>query len=166
MVSSAADKNLGHDALNSEQAMKKAFDEKLSYRIVLLSNMLGRPFFEGIDAKYKISLNDWRIILVLKFHPNVSATDICALTGLQKMTVSRSVRALLKQSYIGLGPDPVDGRRKIIQLTRAGKAVFMALFPGAVARDKQMRSGLNDEEHRIMLRLTNKLIATIQDADM
>lgn len=149
----------------ADEDMKQAFDEQLGYRIILLSNIIGKPFFSGLDKKFSIALNEWRIILVLKFHPNISATDIATMTGLQKMAVSRSIQALLKRGYIGLGQDPVDGRRKLINLTRSGKAVFTAVFPTAIKRDQQVKDCLTEQEQKTMLQLLNKIITAMQAMD-
>lgn len=149
----------------SEDDQKKVFDEKIGFRIVLLANLLSRPFYSGVGQRYKVGINEWRMMLVLKFHPNISATQIGELTGLQKMAVSRGVRQLIDQGYAGAGDDPVDGRKKIVNLTRAGRNVVDAVFPKAVERDQQIRSGLSSEEHQVLLDLINKVIATIRALD-
>ena len=147
----------------NDEDLKNAIDETLTRRIIVLSNLIGKgsQTVEYLRKEFKIGLNEGRLIIALSTYSSLNATDISNLTGMHKVPISRSLAILLKRDYIGIGPDPVDGRRKVVSLTRAGRTVFRKLVPKAVAQDQQLRGVLTDEEQREFLRTLDKLIASL-----
>lgn len=148
----------------SDEDLKRAMDETLTRRIVEAGNLIGKgsQTVEYLRKNFKIGLIEGRLIVTLSTHSNLTATDIGGLTGLHKVPISRSLAILSKRGYIGIGPDPVDGRRKIVSLTRAGRAAFRTLVPKAVAQDRQMRRALTGEEQQVLLHTLDKLIASLR----
>lgn len=147
----------------SDEDLRRVIDETLTRRIIVLNNLLGKgnQTLEYLRKKFKIGVNEGRLIIALSTNSSLNATDISNLTGMHKVPISRSLAILLKRDYIGVGPDPVDGRRKVVSLTRAGRTVFRDLVPKAVAQDQQLRGVLTDEEQQEFLRTLDKLIASL-----
>lgn len=147
----------------SDEDLRRAIDETLTRRIIVLNNFLGKgnQTLEYLRKNFKIGVNEGRLIIALSTYSSLNATDISNLTGLHKVPISRSLAILLKRDYIGIGPDPVDGRRKVVSLTRAGRAVFRDLVPKAIAQDQQLRRVLTNEEQQELLRTLDKLIASL-----
>lgn len=151
----------------SDEDLKRAIDETLTRRIIVLNNFIGKgnQTVEYLRKKFKIGVNEGRLIITLSTYSSLNATDISNLTGLHKVPISRSLAILLKRDYIGIGPDPVDGRRKVVSLTRAGRAAFRNLVPKAIAQDQQLRDALTDEEQQALRRTLDKLIDSLKGSD-
>ena len=151
----------------SDEDLKNAIDETLTRRIIVLSNLIGKgnQTVEYLRKKFQIGLTEGRLIIALSTYSSLNATDIGNLTGLHKVPISRSLAILLKRDYIGIGPDPVDGRRKVVSLTRVGRNVFRNLVPKAVAQDQQLRSVLTDQEQQDLVRALDKLLVSLGASD-
>lgn len=132
-------------------------DKSFSFRLILLVNLLSRPFYSTYGKRHDISINEWRIIMTLSAHPGISASEICSMSGLHKMNVSRGVLRLTRQGRLSNSPDPADGRRKILNLTAKGRAVFNSVFPSAVEQERAMLAGLSSAEKRTVSRILDKL---------
>ena len=68
-------------------------DDSIFFRLVRVVNLTARPFSESIGKAHRLSLNEWRVLLVLANHAGVAASDVATLTGLDKMSVSRAGQA-------------------------------------------------------------------------
>lgn len=71
----------------------------------------------------RISSTDLGILLVLYAHSSCSQSDVAALLGRDKTTLSRAVASLEDRGLVYAKLDPVDGRRKALELSEAGLAV-------------------------------------------
>lgn len=134
-------------------------DESPSFRLIQLVNLLSRPFYARYGQQFNIGINEWRIIMTLSAHPGISASEICGISGLHKMNVSRGVRRLAKQGRLRHLPDPADGRRKILHLTAKGNKVFESVFPSARAQESKLFAALTASERNTIGRLLEKLVA-------
>ena len=151
----------------SDEDLKSAIDGLLTRRIIVLSNLIGKgsQTVEYLRKKFKIGLNEGRLIIALSTYSSLNATDISNLSCLHKVPISRSLAILLRRDYIGIGPDPVDGRRKVVSLTRAGRNVFRNLVPKAVAQDQQLRGVLTDQEQQNLAHTLDKLLVSLGASD-
>lgn len=141
------------------KAKSNSLDDSLGFRLILLVNLLSRPFFAKFGQQLKLNINEWRILMTLSQHPGISATDICGISGLHKMNVSRGVSRLVKQDRVFLTFDPLDGRRRILECTAKGRAVFETIFQSAQVHESAMLAGLTRAEQETVLNLLDKLIA-------
>ena len=74
--------------------MTRVLDESVFFKLVRVVNLTARPFNEGIGARHQLSLNEWRVMTVVAGHPGCTASDVCARTGMDKMSVSRAIVSL------------------------------------------------------------------------
>ena len=68
------------------------------FKLVRVVNLTARPFNEGIGRGTSLSLSDWRVMTVVGSHPGTTASEVCARTGMDKMSVSRAIAALGAQA--------------------------------------------------------------------
>src|SRR5215470_10137298 len=101
--------------------MAQVLDESLFFKLVRVVNLTARPFHEGIGRRHQLALNDWRVMMVVGGHPGCTASEVCARTGMDKMSVSRAIAALARQQRVLRKPDPLDGRRTLLRLSVAGQ---------------------------------------------
>ena len=140
-------------------ALKSSFDQHtLIYHLLLLVNLIAKPFFGRIDKRYGLSLNEWRIMMTLANQPGISISGICDRTGMHIMNVSRGVRSLARKGRVERNVDPADRRRTNLRLSEEGLAIFQEILPSAMKREELIRAGLSRDEAETFQRLLHKLI--------
>jgi len=56
-------------------------DRSLFSKLVRVVNLTARPFVETLLRSHQLSLNEWRVMVVLASHPGVVAREIADSTG-------------------------------------------------------------------------------------
>ena len=104
-------------------------------------------------------------MLVLANHPGVAASEVALLTGLDKMTVSRSIAALERRGRLTKREDPNDKRRTLLWLNAAGQRLFERIGIPAKSREAQLFSVASNAEQTQLGRTLDRLIASLLAAD-
>lgn len=137
-------------------------DRELFFKLVRVVNLTGRPFVETLARRHRLSLNEWRTMIVLASEPGIAAHEIVEVTGLDKMSVSRAVTALARQGRIVKRDDPLDARRARLELSAAGHRLYEQIGVFGRAREQQLFGGLDAAERAQLEALVDRLIAAIQ----
>lgn len=133
------------------------------YRILLLANLIGQPFFNRFGKSYDLTLNEWRIMLVLSENPGISISGICRQSGLHIMNVSRGVKGLERSGRVIKKVDPTDRRRSILDLTEEGMAVFLEIAPSGLNWAENVCAALDERETKLFDSMLSKMIDRIQN---
>ena len=121
-------------------------DDSIFFKLVRVVNLTARPFSESIGKTHQLSLNEWRVLLVLANHPGVVGSEVAALTGLDKMTVSRSLAALERRGRVVRKVDAADRRRMLLRLSAAGERLYQRIGLPAKARERSLFRGIADAD--------------------
>ena len=140
-------------------ARRRRINNVLGYRMVLLTNLQAQSFNRVYGKRFRISINEWRIMLALAGHPGIHSAELSDLSGLSKMNVSRGLQILRQRGLVTIRPDEADGRRKILHLTPAGETAFEAILPIAEARNRTMWGHLSPAERRKLCAWLDQAIA-------
>ena len=140
-------------------------DDSIFFKLVRVVNLTARPFSESIGKSYHLSLNEWRILLVLANHPRVVASEVAALTGLDKMTVSRAIAALERRGRVVRKVDATDRRRMLLRLSAAGERLYERIGLPAKARERSLFRGIVAADQERLEHLLDRLIANLLTAD-
>lgn len=140
-------------------------DSSLFFKLVRVVNLTARPFQAGLGKAHQLTLNEWRVMVVLASHPGSAATDIAEITGLDKMSVSRALSGLRKLGRVRLQSDDTDLRRSKVYLTAAGKTLYARIGAQAQQREAQLFSGLSAQEHEAMGATLDKLVSALREAE-
>ncbi|MGA8989312.1 MAG: MarR family transcriptional regulator [Rhodoplanes sp.] len=116
--------------------------------------------------RFGVGITDWRIMALVAAEPWISATRICAETGLDKAAVSRSVHDLAKSGLIEVRPDAADQRRQVIALTRKGIALHDKIVKLAIAREQKLLEGFSASERKTLLGFLIRLQAQVSAANL
>lgn len=135
----------------------------LLWRIHVLSYLMVRRVHADPTLHSGLSLVAWRVLLTLAHVPDLSANEITALWGFEKMAVNRGVKELLGRDLIAGAPDPHGGRRIPLTLTPAGIAFHATAWPGAATDYGALASALTPGELETLSRLMDKLIARARE---
>jgi DNA-binding MarR family transcriptional regulator len=140
-------------------------DESIFFKLVRVVNLTARPFVESIGRGHRLTLNEWRAMLVLASHPGSAAQDVVAHTGLDKMTVSRALAGLQRRGRLVRREDPDDKRRALLTLSAAGRRVYQQIGVSGKAREQQLFAALSADDQEQLGRTLDTLISTLLAAD-
>jgi DNA-binding MarR family transcriptional regulator len=137
----------------------------LPYRLSRLAGRVSRGLARLYADRFDLSIPQWRVLAVLAQSTGPCADDVCRVTGMDKVTVSRAVHALRAQGRLTRRPDGDDRRRVRIDLTAAGREVYEQVAPLALELEERLLGELGDEERRRFERALAKLerVAAVLD---
>ena len=136
-------------------------DSSLIFKLVRVVNLTARPFLAGMGKTHRLTLNEWRVMVVLASHPGSAATDIAEATGLDKMSVSRALSGLRQQARVLLRSDSNDQRRSHVSLSAAGRKLFALIGSHAMEREAELFNGVSAQELSAMGSTLDKLVLAL-----
>lgn len=134
-------------------------------QILKLANKLMAPFSTYLERQYAISLNEFRLLMLIGQRPMTASHELVEMTGVSAMSVSRAVAALKKHGRIDVLRDERNGRRKVLRLTEDGKGLYDRLRPSSDLVAEYLLSGLDVEEVADLEGLLAKLLRTVEATD-
>jgi DNA-binding MarR family transcriptional regulator len=140
-------------------------DSSVFFKLVRVVNLTARPFSESIGREHRLGLNEWRVLLVLANHPGIAASDVTALTGLDKMTVSRAIAALARRGRVVRKVDAADKRRLRLRLSAEGERLYERIGTPAKQRERALFRGIGEVEQTQLGRMLDALIENLLAAD-
>ncbi len=140
-------------------------DSALYFKLVRVVNLTARPFVETLALKHRLSLNEWRVMIVLASHPGCAAHEIAQATGLDKMSVSRAIAGLSRHGRITKRADTLDARRTLLELNREGRRLFEDVGASGHERELQLFAGFDAASRAHLDRLVVHLLDALEAAD-
>lgn len=140
-------------------------DDSIFFKLVRVVNLTARPFSDSIGKAHRLTLNEWRVLLVLANHPRVVASEVAAITGLDKMSVSRAIAGLERQGRVVRKVDAGDRRRMLLRLSAAGERLYERIGVPAKARERSLFRDMSASDQAQLDRLLDRLIANLAVAD-
>ena len=143
-------------------------EEFLPYRLAVLSHTVSTTIAKTYEAKFGVSIPEWRVIAILGRFPGLSAVEVADRTMLDKVAVSRAVTKLIKSGRIDREFADADRRRSILNLSEEGRQVHDEIAPLALAFETELLQGISEEDYEtfnvVLERLLGKarLIGTPQ----
>lgn len=141
------------------RALRLPIDDSLFFKLVRVVNLTARPFVETLAVTHQLSLNEWRVMVVLASRPGVAAHEVALATGLDKMSVSRALAALARQHRVERHADAADARRMLLQLNAAGRALYASIGALASQREAQLFRGFGRAERAQLAALVDRLVS-------
>ena len=116
------------------------------FQLLVLANLTARPFHERFGRRLRLSLSEWRVLLVVADRPGISAQDLADFIGLDKMSVSRAVRGLEARGRLERQGSNSDRRRFHLYLTAKGRQVYDEVASSGVGRERAIFGALPARE--------------------
>lgn len=129
----------------------------LPYRLSVASNKASSLIARAYQAKFGLSIWDWRVIAVLGEGRALTAQAVCEATAMDKVTVSRAIRALDERGLVQRKPNPADKRASDVTLTAAGAEVYGEVAPLALRYEQALLEGFSAAERDQLMALLEKL---------
>ncbi|MGR3433559.1 MAG: MarR family winged helix-turn-helix transcriptional regulator [Shimia sp.] len=127
--------------------------ETIAFRLLVAVNHLTRPFHAQFGREAGVTITEWRCVLALVVEPGQSGGEVAERMGLDRMTVSRTLRALEARGLVLRRPDAANRRRSRWCLTEAGWAIPDAILPRAQAHDAALFGHVGPEDRAALERI-------------
>ena len=118
----------------------------LPYRLSVLTNLISTAIAGAYRQRFGLSIPAWRVLAVLANSPDLSAAEVAQRTAMDKVAVSRAVRALLREARLERRVARADRRRSVLRLTASGRHVHAAVAPVALAYERSLLESLARSE--------------------
>lgn len=138
----------------------------LLYRLLKLSNLIGRPFFTHFAERYDLTMNDLRVLMTLASMSEAASHELVRVIGIHPMNVSRSVARLRRHGRVLERSDPLNRRRKILTPTSEGWALYRKLAPHVTVLSQFLFGPLAGEEAEVLSSLLDRLIQRLESVDL
>jgi len=151
-------KRTGNDNASGDKAA-------MLHQLLKLTNRLMAPFSTHLAHRYKISLNEFRLLMTIGALGRTASHELAELTGVNVMSVSRAVATLERHGRIEVQPDPGNRRRKWLSLTDEGRRLYAIMRPQSERVADYLFSDLTDDETAQLGSILTRLIATLEASD-
>ncbi|MFP4519578.1 MAG: MarR family winged helix-turn-helix transcriptional regulator [Oceanicaulis sp.] len=129
----------------------------LPYRLSVASNKASSLIAKAYQAKFGLTIWEWRVVAVLGEGRALTAQAVCEATAMDKVTVSRAIRALDERGLVARTPNPADKRASDVTLTAKGAEVYAEVAPLALRYERVMLEGFSEAERGQLMALLEKL---------
>jgi DNA-binding MarR family transcriptional regulator len=135
------------------------------HQMLKLTNRLMAPFSTHLAHRYRISLNEFRLLMTIGALERTASHELAELTGVNVMSVSRAVATLQRHGRIEVVRDPANGRRKWLTLTREGRRLYQIMRPQSEKVADYLFSELAPAEVEQLGTILTRLIDTLEATD-
>ena len=138
--------------------------EPIGLHLTRVTRVVSRAFDDALAAAGG-SLPIWLVLISLKAQRSPNQRQIAEAIGIQGATLTHHLNAMEADGVVTRRRDPTNRRVHVVELTKAGDALFLRLRGAAVAFDRQLRAGLNEEEVATFTRVLDRLRANVASPD-
>jgi MarR family transcriptional regulator, lower aerobic nicotinate degradation pathway regulator len=148
----------GEDAAHGDKAA-------MLHQLLKLTNRLMAPFSTHLSHRYKISINEFRLLMTIGALERTASHELAEMTGVNVMSVSRAVATLQRHGRIEVVRDPANGRRKWLTLTGEGRRLYEIMRPQSEKVADYLLSDLSEAEITQFGEILTHLIDTLEATD-
>ncbi|SDD84598.1 MarR family winged helix-turn-helix transcriptional regulator [Belnapia rosea] len=138
-------------------AAEFALEEFLPYRLSVAANRTSRLFARRYSEEFGLSIPEWRVLAVVGRFGGLSASEVVERTAMDKVKVSRAVRALLGRGLLVRQEDAADRRVQRLAMTEEGRRIHTRILPLARALEAELLAGIGPEDRAALHRLLDAL---------
>ena len=142
--------------------MSENFDRQTSFGWMrkVVANQAAKVFDTELK-KHGLTIALWPTMMCLWEEEGVTQSEISAKSKVENSTTTRTIDKLEKLGLVERRTDPNSRRSFRIYLTEQGLALKETLLPIPMAINKKLLSSLEETEQKEMLRLLQKMVATV-----
>lgn len=109
------------------------------------------------DIGTNLTPTQWAALSKLAETGPCSQNQLGRLTAMDVATIKGVIDRLTARGLTETSPDPEDGRRLLVRLTRAGQQLAEKAAPNALAISRETLAPLESREREMLMALLNKL---------
>lgn len=130
----------------------------LPYKLSRLVNDMSVGLLRTYSHRFGLNVSQWRMLAAAAQLEPTSVTELTDYSGMDKVTVSRSVREMVDKKLLARELDESDRRRSTITLTEQGQRVYREIAPAAVEFEKNLLSVLKPAERDALQDVIDRLL--------
>ncbi|MFC3101845.1 MarR family winged helix-turn-helix transcriptional regulator [Altererythrobacter lauratis] len=143
----------------------KAGNAALLHDLLKLNNRLMAPFSTHLAHRYRISLNEFRLLMTIGALGRTASHEVAELTGVNVMSVSRAVATLERHGRVAVVRDESNRRRKWLTLTEEGQRLYDAMRPQTDKVAAYLFDGMDSKDIAALAHLVAGMIARLEAKD-
>ncbi len=137
----------------------------LLHDLLKLNNRLMAPFSTHLAHRYRISLNEFRLLMTIGALGRTASHEVAELTGVNVMSVSRAVATLERHGRVAVVRDESNRRRKWLTLTEEGQRLYEAMRPQTDKVAAYLFDGMDQKDIAALTQLVAGMIARLEAKD-
>jgi MarR family transcriptional regulator, lower aerobic nicotinate degradation pathway regulator len=130
-------------------------DEQIGFILRMVSQRHAAIFARDIGTN--LTPTQWAALSKLAETGPCSQNQLGRLTAMDVATIKGVIDRLTARGLTETSPDPDDGRRLLVSLSRAGQQLAEKIAPNAIAISKETLAPLDARERETLFALLNKL---------
>lgn len=134
-------------------------------RLLRMQNRLTAPFTVHLQKRYRLSVNEFRLLMLIGRLGVTASHELAQLAGVNTMMVSRGVAVLERHGRIYTDIDPRNLRRKVLRLTPKGRSLYQKMRPSTNRVAKYMFEAMTAEEIRAFDSCVKAITARLEAVD-
>lgn len=135
------------------------------HRLLKLGNRLNAPFSEHLERRFRVTMNEFRVIMLIGRLGTAASHEIAEISGVTTMSISRAVTSLERKGWIACRIDDDNRRRKILRLTKEGEKLYKKMLPTADRVAQYLFTSLRPEEIQAFDRYVATLTESLEARD-
>ncbi len=138
----------------------------MTYRLARTQNKLNAQATALLKANCKLSLVEWRIILLVQLYDGTSMSHIAADVQMDKGQLSRKVAVMTKKGLIRTAPDEHDHRIHHLHLTPKAQKLAGTITPVMRKRQELLVDGVKPAELEVFFKVLQRIDAAAEARDI
>lgn len=138
-------------------AQARTIRDLITYRLQKAIVCTTKPSHAAYNARFGVTGVEWRLIGNLASDRPLSLQRLATEVDIQLAQASRAVTGLIARGLVRGDDDAQDGRRVVLSLTPAGRALFRRVFAHARKIDAKLLSVLSEREQEALFEMLERL---------
>src|SRR5580700_3709704 len=118
------------------------------YLLQHIGTILERQFDQALLEQFGIGTSQYRILLVLQAHPDISQKHLAANLGQTEASISRQVRVLQNKLLITVRVHPTSRRERVVSLSSKGSTVIVVAQQLFAQNAASLLDGLSERQQK------------------
>ena len=119
----------------------------LPYRLAVVATRMLRDAAQVYKSRRNpLTTAQWRTLAILANHEPLTATELCRISMLDKVAISRALAQLQRRGFLTRQRTDHDARARTVHLTAAGWRYYNELAPQMKRQEQTLRTLLKDGE--------------------
>jgi DNA-binding MarR family transcriptional regulator len=110
-----------------------------------------------INGKFGLGPGQLYVLLTVAFNEGLCQKEIARKLMIEKATIAKAVKTLVKVGYVRTETDPADRRHMKVFLSDRGHAAMPSILPFLDEMHQTILKGLSNQEIEIVYRLMNRM---------
>ncbi|MGM3274520.1 MarR family winged helix-turn-helix transcriptional regulator [Ralstonia sp. 24A2] len=138
----------------------KPMQVPVGFLLAQTSKVVGRAFDDALQERGG-TLPEWLILKALMQGGHRTQAELATTVGVQGPTLTHHLNGMEKAGLLVRSPLPDNRRVHQVDLTPAGRALFLKLREAAIAYDARLRAGIDDADLEVFRAVLRRMAANV-----